>query len=149
VLAYSGTPAANKLGYGVMCQGITSIGDNHFYAYNGTAVTLTNSPAMTVKNCNIWGYNGFSAGSTSYMTEDYNIAMVNPYATNVTVGTHSVGSTAGTQVYAPLFHFGQEQFSGGRLRPPGSPQAGSGYLNFGDGTAPAYDLTGKNRPEGS
>jgi hypothetical protein len=145
--------ASNKMAYGVTVQGCTVLGDRGFSAYNFVSAITSTNAAMTVKNCNMWCYTLFNAGVSGMLVEDYNVYMsLKNFATgnNVSAGAHSIGQpSGGSQNYAPLFHFGQEAIWGGTPRPLGMPCAGSPYLNFGDGTAPAYDITGRNRPEGS
>jgi hypothetical protein len=151
-IASTGTPTSGKMPYGMTVQGCTLWGSNGIRCYAGvTGVTMTSGVPITSKNNIILGVYAYFTGNGPFVTEDYNMVTCTTFSFNsyVTAGAHTKGSPGGTQSFAPKMHYGQEQSWGGMIRPFLSPTAGSPYLNVGDGTTTSYDLTGRNRPEGS
>jgi hypothetical protein len=154
VLQTTGT-ANTFLAYGVTVQGCSFFAEEAIWSYQANTTAVTNVP-MTVKNSAfIMVLTAFHAGAAAggnYIVEDYNVIWspsATSYIGSVSAGAHSIGGSSTLMQYAPLFHFGQENIWGGRVRPFMMPTAGSPLLNFGDGTTPAYDIAGRNRPEGS
>lgn len=112
-------------------------------SYN--SASLSNTVPSLIYNNIIFGTSGvISNASGGLITEDYNRFMGSAPRTNVSTGAHSVDGSA----HALLFHFGQELYWGGTLRPFGMPTSGSPLLGFGGTSPTTVDILGVPRPSG-
>jgi hypothetical protein len=113
--------------------------------FSSNSANLSNTVANLVYNNLIVTGSALTASATGgLITEDYNQIIATTARTNVSTGTHSIANAA----HAALFHFGQELFWGGNLRPFGMPTAGSPLLGFGGNSPTATDILNNARPSG-
>lgn len=115
-----------------------------------TANVSTTIPVLAYNNvmlgCNV----ALSAGVSGEIIEDYNFIQAVTLRTNVSVGTHTLGSTT-APLSAPLMELGQAAQRGARTRPFGAPTSDSPLLGFGNdgGESILVDMFNRPRPSGS
>ncbi len=143
VVAVPAGGSSSSKGNGVHVKNSLLMGTS---GYNSNSANLSNTIANLVYNNVIVGTGAVLQASATggLITEDYNRLIGGTARTNVSTGTHSVDNAAN----ALLFHFGQELFWGGNLRPFGMPTSGSPLLGFGGNSPTSTDILNNPRPSG-
>lgn len=135
-------------GGGVQVRNCSAFGAALLYALGPT---LSTTIPCTVKDSLVVSGSAnaaLRAASAGFITEDYNILIGSTIRTNVTAGTHSMGSTSPTVL--PKLSWGQERIWGGLPRPGGTPLADSFMLGFGaNASPPSVDMMNRARPGGA
>jgi hypothetical protein len=143
VINLGASGALSKKGNGCHVKNSTLIGTT---AFDSNSANLSNSVANLIyNNLLIASGTGLTASASGgLITEDYNRIAATTARTNVSAGANSITSNT----HALLFHFGQELFWGGNLRPFGMPTSGSPLLGFGGNSPTTVDILNNPRPSG-